>query len=233
MEIPFQVQGTEVARQTQSQGDSMTGTMTLLFVIKLLSASLQAQSPKIIQRSGSVTFEGPEQDPPSGLQKIYSNLGRGNNAYYANTGFVVTGVGFTEFIAMPFTPTANATVSQVRAAVEYITGTNQVNLSLYSDFGGSPGTLLAGPVTVTALPIYPSCCTLAIANFTASVPVTQGTQYWVVADTPSSGTGSDFQGVWNFVPQEPMSYGLNIGTGWFTELAFLEEPAGAVYGTIP
>ena len=32
------------------------------------------------------------------------------------------------------------------------------------DAGGVPGTLLAGPVTVTDLPDYGTCCTLAIAK---------------------------------------------------------------------
>lgn len=70
-----------------------------------------------------------------------------------------------------------------------------------------------------------------LANLPAPVAVTSGTQYWVVADTPSTGTGSDFYGDWAFVPPKSL-LGWNTGGGW---LLFPgdEEPAGAVYGTIP
>src|SRR5450755_1283125 len=115
---------------------------------------------------------------------------------------------------MPFKPKANAHVSQIRAAVQYSgSGVNQVNLSLYSDVSGAPGVLLAGPVTVKNLPTFFTCCELATANI-PSTAVTAGTQYWVVADTPSTGTGSDFYGVWAFVPPSKSLVGADLGGGW-------------------
>ena len=61
--------------------------------------------------------------------------------------------------------------------------------------------------------------------------VTAGTFYWVVADTPLNGIGSDFTGIWNFVvPVIPMAF--NRGSGWFVTNVH-EEPAGEVRGTIP
>jgi len=55
-----------------------------------------------------------------------------------------------------------------------------------------------------------------------------------VADTTSTGTGSDFLGVWAFVPPSKLLVGADLGGGgWFSFQATVEEPAGAVYGTIP
>jgi hypothetical protein len=135
---------------------------------------------------------------------------------------------------MPFKPKANSHASQLRAAIQYNgSGANQVNLSLYSDVSGAPGVLLAGPVTAKNMPTYYTCCKTAIVNI-PSVALTAGVQYWVVADTPATGTGSDFDGVWDFVPASKILVGAaEAGGAWFSFAAGLNEPAGAVYGTTP
>jgi hypothetical protein len=138
--------------------------------------------------------------------------------------------GGPQSIALPFTPKADAHVQQVRTAIQYIAGDNQVNLSLYSDSNGAPGTLLAGPVTLTHLPKFYHCCKLTVADF-SSVAVSSGTQYWIVADTPTSGTGSNFSGAWNFV-YSTLRIGSNAGSGWGVFQAN-EDEAAAVYGTVP
>jgi hypothetical protein len=177
--------------------------------------------------------EEPAQEEPTALTKIYSNLGPPANPFGAGFGEGVFGPlsapGFSVFVGMPFTPKANYEVKQVRAAIQFESGANQVELSLYSDAGGVPGTPLA-QVTVTNLPAYFTCCTLAIADFPA-VAVTAGTQYWIVASTPTTGTGADFQGVWAYVLPAKISDALSNGSGWFLSPAFIEELAGAVYGT--
>jgi hypothetical protein len=215
----------------------MKQTTLFVFAIALCSASLRAQEPKITRWSGtSSSAVVPAQEPPASLQKIFSDLGSPTDAY-ASGGYTLSGPtsadGITQFIGLPFTPTADAHVYLVGAAVQYAgSGANQVNLSLYSDANGIPGTLLARPVTVTNLPTFGTCCTLAEAAFTAGVAVTAGTQYWVVANTPTSGTGSDFEGVWAFVPKSYLVAG-DEGSGWTSVIVFVQVPAGAVYGTIP
>jgi hypothetical protein len=147
-------------------------------------------------------------------------------------GPLATGATYEQFLALPFKSTKAAHVQQVRAAVQYNkSGANQVRLSLYSDSSGTPGTLLAGPVTVKNLPTYFTCCKLATATFASSVAIAAHTQYWIVADTPSSGAGSDFAGVWNFAPSK-LRVGGDQGTGWYS-FQGQQEPAGAVYGMIP
>ena len=114
--------------------------------------------------------------------------------------------------------------------MQYISGANQVNLGIYGDASGTPGTLLAGPVTVTNLPDNGTCCGLAVANF-SPVAVTGETRYWLVANTPLTGTGSDFFGVWHSVvkPIIPMALSYNGWSGFNAD----SLPAGAVLGTIP
>lgn len=214
----------------------MKKTAMFVFAIALCGASLQAQKPKTVEYEGVARFDAPAVEPAT-LQKIFSNLGPATAAYQGSA-WSLNGpnsiAGSSQFIAMPFKPKANAHVTQVRAALQWNSnGANQVNLSLYSDVGGAPGVLLAGPVTVKNVPVYFTCCKLAIANL-PSVAVTAGTQYWVVADTPSTGTGSDFYGVWSFIPPSKLLVGADLaGGGWFSFQATTQEPAGAVYGSIP
>jgi hypothetical protein len=178
----------------------------------------------------------PPQALPAGLKEIYSNLGSRNDLYFDTNGWFVSGPDNADFlyafsVALPFTPASNSTVLQVRAAVQYYgSGANQVNLSIYDDASGAPGTLLAGPVTVTNLPSFGTCCSLAIAYF-SPVPLTGGTQYWVVANAPAAGTGSNFAGIWDDVARLfPVAF--DSGAGWVASNAD-GLPAGEVLGTIP
>ena len=176
------------------------------------------------------------QEPAVTLKAIYTNLDSLKTDRYDDTrGLAVLGPNSccgTQFDAMSFTPKSNSTVYQVQVAVQYASGgANQVNLSLYADSGGNPGTLLAGPVTVTNLPQQPTCCKLAVANFTP-VAITGGSRYWVVADTPLTGTGSDFNGSWYFAVQTTPPYSVDLGTGW-SFAPSLSELAGKVLGTTP
>lgn len=197
----------------------MRTTTVLVFAMVFCGAGLRAQEPA--------------QPATASLQKVFSNLGPSTSAYYPE-GWSLSGPStglYADFLALPFTPKAHAHVSVVLAAIGYSSGTNQINLSLYSDYNGVPGSLLAGPVTVANLPSYGSCCELAAARFPSSVAVSAGIQYWIVADTPPSGAGSDFQGGWQGV-NSSLKFGISPGSGWFP-LPGNAEPAGAAYGTIP
>lgn len=194
--------------------------------------------PRAVHAKQKPEVHVPAQESPEGLTTIYTNLGPKKDAYLSTDGWSIT--GFNSFggssyafeIALPFTPKSNSHLSQVRAALQYDGyGSNQVNFSIYSDASGTPGTLLAGPVTVTNLPNFPSCCALAVANFTP-LALTGGTQYWVVANTPASGQGSDFVGVWNWNHKILPFAGSNGVNGWFAEIGDT-WPAGAVLGTVP
>jgi hypothetical protein len=210
----------------------------LLIVASLpLAAQTASQSRIVHTRERSASRVAP-QAIPAGLTMIYSNLGTKTDPYLDTDGWSIT--GFNSYggsssafaIALPFTPKSNSHVSQVRAAVQYYgEGANQINLSIYNDSNGIPGTILAGPVTVMNLPDFGTCCQLAVAHFTP-LAVTAGTQYWVVADTPASGQGSDFVGTWDFESKVMTFGGTNGVNGWVAENGDT-EPAGAVLGTVP
>jgi hypothetical protein len=210
-----------------------------LLVILLCGATLFAQTGAKRRFTVAVksTIHTPSPQEPPGLTRIFSNLGKRTQAYASGSGWIVSGplstVSAVQFIGLPFTPAANATVTEVRAAISYNgSGTNQVNLSIYSNGTNGPGTLLSGPVTVTNLGRSGKCCALAIADFTPGLAVTAGTQYWVVADEPESGPGSDFFGTWNDV-YGIYTIGVNLGSGWLQDVGSTPDPAGAVLGTVP
>lgn len=210
-----------------------------LLTISALTVFAQMPSqPQMLHHQGASAIHVQTEEPLAGLKTIYSSLGTDPSYLYNYIDtWLVSGpnslIGFSDFIAMRFTPQSDSHVSEVRVAVLYEgIGADQVNLSIHADSSGHPGKLLAGPVTVTKLPKALSCCGLAVADF-ASVPVKGGTRYWVVADTPKTGRGSDFIGEWAGAVSPVLTLAGNAaGTGW---IAFNGNglPAGQVLGTIP
>jgi len=201
-----------------------------------LALFAQTDAPRPVHTPERSAIHVPPQEAPEVLKAIYNNLGPSKTDLYNDTdAWTISGpnsdVGFALSLALPFTPKSDAHVSQVQLAVQYFSGTNQVNLSIYGDTNGAPGTLLAGPVTVKNLPAAATCCLLTVANFTP-LAVTAGTRYWVVADTPMTGTGSDFDGSWDWVAKPIILLAGNHGSGWY---GFNGDalPAGEVLGTIP
>lgn len=207
-------------------------TTTICFIaLTLCAASLHAQKSTAAPWTH---FTEANAQSPDALVKIFSNLGPSTMAYIAN-GYYVAGplsaLGSSQFIALPFKPAMASHAMQLRAAVAWNSlGANQVNLSLYNDASGVPGTKIAGPVTVKSLPTFGTCCKVAAGTIT-STALTAATQYWIVADTPATGTGSDSEDVWNAVNQLNIAGNVAAG-GWFAFAANL-IPAGAVYGSIP
>jgi hypothetical protein len=203
-----------------------------------MSAQATKRSPKTVHFTEKSKIHEPAQAPPA-LATIFSNLGPATDTYNDTFAEIVAGpassTGASFSFALPFSPKTNAHVREVRAALQWGgTGTNQVNLSLYSDVGGLPGTILAGPGTITNLPTWVTCCTLAVWKLTSDLPVTAGTRYWIVADTPTSGTGSDFFGVWNVIFPTPFLQASNVGGfQWSPIYGGEQDAAAAVYGTVP
>jgi hypothetical protein len=201
-----------------------------LFVCVLVfyNVALFAQTPRIVQTKETSTIHVPPQKVPEGLKPIYSNLKSKTDLYNDSYGWAIS---LEESVAVPFTPKSDAHVSEVRVPVKYFGGDNQVNVSIYGGSGAVPETLLAGPVVVTNLPGPGTCCTVAVASF-SPLAVTAGTQYWVVVGTPSSGTGSDFEGAWDSIAKiVPVAFNFQ-DNGWADVTAYT-LPACQVLGTIP
>jgi len=173
---------------------------------------------------------GAESD--AGLQPISGNLNTDNRygEYFCCLGDAVGGPNSARYIwvAVPFIPSANMNVKKVEAGIQYVTGTNEIVLSINSDNNGLPGNALA-TFHVKHLAGGGSCCKLAVGTSANGVPVTQGTQYWLVVSTDSS--DQDFLGGWVFNTTDMRSYPFaidQVGNGWKADNGLL--PAYAVLG---
>ncbi len=174
----------------------------------------------------------PAAKPQPGLITIYSNLGTGTNVYNGAAGTGVLGKNvpnqpYPEWLANGFTPTANHTVTEIQVGVTWVEGGNSVILSLNEDNGGKPGKTLY-ITQFTNLPTFGTCCTLQTATLTTGVPVTQGTQYWVVLRTSPTNQGT--WNVWNNNFKDVQGpFSNSLGNGWFQQ-STQEEGAFAVLG---
>jgi hypothetical protein len=155
-----------------------------------------------------------------GLKTIFSNIGTDypKGLYFCCYGSTISGpnseLAATYWAAAAFTPTADATVTEIDAGVGYVAGTNSVTLSLYTDTGGVPGTLIKS-FTSGALGDFGSCCTLAVASDKKGIAVTAGTQYWLTVTT-SKAEDSTFA-AWSFNSTDqtvPVNEAYNDGSGW-------------------
>jgi hypothetical protein len=166
---------------------------------------------------------------------IFSNIATKypKSPYYAPDGLTISGpntiTGAIE-TAVAFTPAATASVSEIDAAVGNIDGTNGVVISIYSDASNAPGASL-GDFSVSNLPVFGSCCELAMATVKKGLKLTAGTQYWLVFSTSSKQTDA-FDAV---SPQEvdqldTYSEAGNFGAGWLPTYTSSVAPAFVIYG---
>jgi hypothetical protein len=122
------------------------------------------------------------------LKTIAGNFSLYPNAtYFSIWGNTVAQGGanfpFQTWVAVAFTPAADATVTRIEVSAGRQGGGNAgFELSLYNDVGGVPGTAIKSAHISTLFP-YGQCCGFATANDPAGIPVTAGTQYWVVVST--------------------------------------------------
>lgn len=211
---------------------SLFRSVVLAGALTLASSTAFAagQKPITVNLNGSTELIGPaihslveptKQEP--GLVKIFDNLlpvkKYPYGTYFCCLGPTVAGPNNSynvpaESWAEAFTPSTNATATKVEVGVGYATGTNSVNIGLYSDSNGVPGTALVSQ-DVGNLPPFGSCCVTMNLNDKSGVQVTAGTQYWVVLSTDSSDT--DFLGGWNYNTSDQVTkvnQAENIGSGW-------------------
>ncbi|SRR5208282_212920 len=99
--------------------------------------------------------------------------------------------------AIPFTPTADATVTRLEVSVGSFGGSDAgpFQIQLLADNNNSPGDSIK-TFDVKTEPTYGSCCTLDVGNDKAGIPVTGGTQYWIAVTTSKKQT--TLAGGWAF-----------------------------------
>lgn len=221
---------------------TITRALLCLALLSIASLPLFAQSENGFAVHGKVPWvmaskpdTGIHTAPqlPTGLKKIYSNLGTGTDVYYDNDGWLILGksaaFGEEVWIGFPFTTKAAVTATEVKTGLNYYSsGTNSFSVSLNADKSGLPGKVLFKG-TAKNLPTWPACCQLSTIKSKSGVKLKAHTQYWVVVYT-SDKTQTTSEGVWDWSynqAQGTQAYNINE-TGWLTET--VTTSAFAVYG---
>jgi len=117
---------------------------------------------------------------------------------------------FQYWVAIPFTPTADANVTRMEVSVGTFGGADSgpFQIQLLADNNNSPGSPIK-TFDVKTEPQYGACCTLDVGNDKAGIPVKEGTQYWIAVTTSSKQTA--FAGGWAFNSTDMRSYEI---AGW-------------------
>ena len=118
---------------------------------------------------------------------VFSNLGAGES--YIGVCTCGWGVGNSWYgsVAVPFTPSVSGDLSQILVALANF-GTNNGTLELVDNNAGAPTGSVLESWAVAGLPSLNSASTIQPSQtFTSTAPVflSSGTQYWILAETPS------------------------------------------------
>jgi hypothetical protein len=209
-----------------------------------LSGGIAFAHPGIIlSRGGQVTsvtrgsgyyVAPPEHD--AGTKVIFSNVATKYHLglYFCCSGATVSGptsaLGFQSWPAMQFTPSVDISVTEIDAAVEWIEGTDEVDIDLYANAGGVPGTLLKS-FKATNLESNAGCCGFAVGKDSQGIPLTAGTPYWVAVTSDADGTDTFANWMFNTSDQlDSLPSAVNKGAGWVTNGGAVPAASFAVYG---
>jgi hypothetical protein len=216
----------------------------IVVVLSTGSAAMASGIPGIMMsKDGRVTSTlrgtGIYTPPPRhdyGAKVIFSNIAvkYPDGLYFCCSGATVSApdsiLKFQSWPAMQFTPSADATVTEIDVSVQLVTGTNEVDLNFYADANGLPGTLLDS-AKVTGLQGTGSCCSFSGAKDRKGIPVIAGAHYWVAVTTDSGGTDTFANWAFNTTDQlDALPSAVNKGAGWVTNGGAVPAPSFAVYG---
>ena len=188
--------------------------------LALIVSSADARPEATLSKDGRFTsvvpHSGGQSVPtvPPGGSYVMSTIDKSKvGAYFCCYGNTI-GLGYG--VAEQFIPSANATISQLYAGVGYVSGDDQVTLTLYADNGSnSPGKKLASG-TGTATTQFGFCCGLVKARI-KSTNLTAGTPVWVAITASSSDWDADGFQVNNEVSDyHYLAYSSNSGSTWGT-----------------
>jgi len=192
-----------------------------LFVLTFACTTALFAAQRPLTAHATNVIVGHQQAEPDTGVTLCNTIGPSTNEYILD-GYLLLGpasaYGESQFIGAPCTPKSTVTLTTVKAGWQYYgSGANQVQICLYNDNGSNaPGTQIGNCVTKRNLPTFGTTNTLVTANFTSqNLSLTGGTQYWIVAQTPSTGKGDDFEGVWNGTVS-PYTGSNVAGTGWYS-----------------
>ena len=146
---------------------------------------------------------------------IFDNFGPGNS-YQAGSGWTVSGAasptGAAYVEGMSFTPTGSYTLNALDVAVGWAVSTadNSLNLALYDDAGGLPGSIPLESWSGLVVPDFAGNNSPISVSSLVHPVLSNGTPYWLVA---SVGTDTQWD-AWNLNSVGdlgPIVYSLNGG----------------------
>jgi hypothetical protein len=185
--------------------------------------------------NGTGRYVPPPQHDPR-LSVIFSNIGvkYPKGLYFCCSGATIAGpdsvFGSQSWPAMQFTPAADATVREIDVGVQLIAGTDLVDIALYDDSGGLPGTLLK-TFKASGFGNIGGCCGLSIGKSRTGIAVKGGTPYWVAVITDKNGTDAFANWAFNSTDQlDALPSAVNKGVGWQHNGGAIPAASFAVYG---
>jgi PEP-CTERM motif len=120
---------------------------------------------------------------------VFSNLGSGGSFNTTLHQSYAVGLvsGDEQVLAVPFTASGTASLTDVELALVQDIGSSAVNVFIESDSGGTPGSILA---SLTQVGSFTSTTTPALVDFTCStcIGLVSGTEYFVVAQQSNQST---------------------------------------------
>ena len=166
---------------------------------RILGTRLQSKTPVADISVAASTYN---KSDSNGDVVIFSNLGPNASERYlsaATAEVIGNDVAFQPEVwsAFPFTPKADVHATTLAAAIGWVQGTREVELSLYTDDDGVPGAPLpGGQGSTTDIPDTGDCCKLAKVSLPGlGVALQGGVQVWLVA-SPDNMNAPDFLGFW-------------------------------------
>jgi len=192
---------------------TLISLMLCLTVVAIATSAMAASKDDIVlskdMRTTIVTHPAPGRQPytedNTKLTTIFDNLGGyyPDGVYWCCEGGTIwgpdetlTNPSITYWDAVAFTPSTSLSVTKISVAVGFVNYGEKYDdfiLSLNNDSSNTPGTVIK-QWKVTNLPTFGSCCTVETKGDAAGIPVTAGTQYWVVVSTEKK---SDVWAAWN------------------------------------
>jgi hypothetical protein len=191
-------------------------------VLALSCGSVYAQDVKVAHTTATPQSQNvrPQAPPPSAVV-LYTNLNTSDatdeyndaGGYYVLGPDNTTSEGYLEsWISVAFTVTASGeTATEIEAPIgDYVASTDggSFTLAIYSDTGAGAPNVSLGSGTAMSGANFNTCCTLARAALSPTVPLTAGTQYWVVA-TSIDATNPDLTAVWDATNLVPSNTGAS------------------------
>jgi hypothetical protein len=172
--------------------------------------------------AGPATSAAPPASLPIGSVVIHNNFGP-SYGYNCCTGWTASESGSAPGLyraANAFVPATSAWVTQIDVALSNNSGTNNATISLASDNGGVPGTIL-GSWSVANQPHFGSlsCCVVATVHTSRMIPLGAGGQFWLIVDGgPNVANNTWDAWNWNTTGDTGLD-AYNHGAGWVLQPA--------------